>query len=119
MSRYETYPEHRKQAMRERSREWRARNPAAVKKTNLRNHLREYGLTVEEFEAMLLAQSGRCAICITPFAEVKEPHVDHDHKTGAVRGLLCKDCNLVLGCVDDSTDLLARAIAYLDGGDLC
>lgn len=95
----------------ERSREWYRANLERAKATQRRNKLkREYGLTLEQFDAMLTAQSGLCAICgrsMTP------PHVDHDHTTGAVRGLLCQPCNTALGLLQDSTETLAAALRYL------
>lgn len=94
-----------------RSMEWYRANKERAAATQRRNKLkREYGLTLEQFEAMLTAQSGRCAICKV---EMTEPHVDHDHKTGLIRGLLCMPCNSALGMFRDSTESLAAAIAYL------
>jgi len=72
--------------------------------------LHYYGLTLEEWHAMLISQSGRCALCCDP---MKDPHTDHDHETGAVRGLLCSGCNTALGRLGDSIEGLERAIAYL------
>ena len=55
-----------------------------------KSHLkRKYGLTLEEYDAMLEAQGGVCAICGEPRPEERTLHVDHDHETGAIRGLLC------------------------------
>lgn len=81
--------------------------------------LREYGLTPEDYEAMLAAQNGGCAICGGPNTRrqrgvVDRMHIDHDHSTGRVRGLLCNNCNLVLGRVEKIG--LARIIAYLERG---
>lgn len=77
-----------------------------------------YGLTLDEFERMKTAQSGLCAICQQPPSRIRldrigELAVDHDHKTGKVRGLLCHYCNSGLGQFRDSPELLTRAIAYL------
>lgn len=63
---------------------------------------------------MLAEQGGLCAIC----REAPAEHVDHDHATGRVRGLLCFNCNGALGQFRDRRDLMVRAIAYLDGPDL-
>ncbi|MBM3661163.1 MAG: hypothetical protein FJW95_16895 [Actinobacteria bacterium] len=63
---------------------------------------------------MLEAQGGGCAICGRPEPEGGSLHVDHDHETGAVRGLLCFRCNGALGNLDENVERLADAIAYLD-----
>jgi predicted nucleic acid-binding Zn ribbon protein len=73
-----------------------------------------YGLTTEQYEALLASQDGKCAICRTDTWPGKGPHVDHDHNgSGMVRGILCHKCNLGLGKFDDRVDLLEAAIAYL------
>jgi hypothetical protein len=72
-----------------------------------------YRLRKYEFIALLKAQEGRCAICLDEFVDKITPYVDHDHNTKRVRGLLCKKCNSGLGLLRDSTELLARALAYL------
>jgi DNA-binding CsgD family transcriptional regulator len=79
------------------------------------NLRRKYGLTVDVYTAMVDTQQGACAICRVAFgAEVgRRPHVDHDHSTGAVRGILCFRCNTAIGKLRDDPALLANAIAYL------
>ena len=73
-------------------------------------HLKNrYGLTRDAFQALWEAQRGKCAVCLTRPAE----HVDHDHATGRVRGLLCFNCNGGLGQFDDDPIRMAMAIAYL------
>ncbi len=57
--------------------------------------MKRYGITAEYFNEMYDLQEGRCGICDKPFQ--KRPDVDHDHKTGEVRGLLCRGCNVGLG----------------------
>ena len=59
--------------------------------------LSRYGLTRDRFDAMLIAQIGRCAICDK---QMKRPNVDHCHRTGAVRGLLCARCNHLVGHIE-------------------
>lgn len=79
-------------------------------------NLKRYGLTVDLYDAMLVEQGGRCAICpaTTPGGRHgKHFHVDHDHTTGKVRGLLCNACNTVLGAAADRVDTLQNAISYL------
>jgi hypothetical protein len=74
-------------------------------------HLRRrYGLGVDEVEAMVEAQGGRCAVCRERPAE----HVDHDHLTGTVRGVLCFSCNGGLGLFRDQADVMRKAIDYLE-----
>ena len=72
-----------------------------------------YGLTQDEYDSMYDKQLGRCAICLTTFGE-QELFVDHDHGSGAVRGLLCRHCNLAIGYLMDDVDACKRAAAYLE-----
>ena len=102
--------------MREYSRKMRAANPDYGKNVFLR---RKYGIDIGRYKEMLSAQNGCCDICGK--AESNEIHgkvvslaVDHDHKTGAVRALLCSACNTALGLFDDDTALLDAAKAYLE-----
>jgi len=72
-------------------------------------HLRRrYGITGADFDAMVEVQGGTCAVC-----DQKPEHVDHDHKTGKVRGILCFNCNQALGNVRDDPDVLRGLIRYL------
>lgn len=73
--------------------------------------LKKYGLDKTSYEVLLKKQKNNCAICLQEF--VSTPHIDHDHKTGKVRGLLCYPCNSGLGQFDDKIDRLKRAIKYL------
>ena len=58
----------------------------------------EYGITLDDYNKMFNEQEGKCAICQRHQNELKKIlYVDHDHKTGEVRGLLCKNCNVALG----------------------
>lgn len=79
---------------------------------------RKYGITIDEFDALLAEQGGKCAICgaASPGARVKHFNVDHCHETGRVRGLLCFRCNGGLGSLGDTVEALERAIAYLKRG---
>lgn len=71
----------------------------------------KYGITPEQYEKMYAAQNGKCAIrsCPNPIS-----HIDHDHRTDEVRGLLCKTCNWGLGHFKDSPTLLREAAEYLE-----
>ncbi len=76
--------------------------------------LRNFGISNDDYDELLKRQGGGCAICGRP-PKKAALHVDHDHETSAVRGLLCVGCNNALGQFKDSTDLLARASSYLEG----
>jgi hypothetical protein len=77
--------------------------------------MRNYGITPDAYEAMLSTQGSRCALCHTDTPRGSGRfHVDHCHATGKVRALLCHECNTGLGKFKDNTELLARAIAYLE-----
>ena len=79
-------------------------------------HLRRtYGLSLADFNRMVLEQGSKCACCGTdkPGGQHGQWNVDHDHITGDVRQLLCKDCNIVLGIVEDSPEHLYKLINYV------
>lgn len=70
-----------------------------------------YGLTVEQHTEMVKVRHGRCDICTKK--PLRSLHIDHDHNTKAIRGLLCFKCNALLGFVSDDIDTLKAAIKYL------
>lgn len=78
-----------------------------------------YGITVDEYQKLLVSQDGRCAICRTTEPRGRGAHnslsfyIDHDHQTGVVRGLLCHACNTGLGAFRDSSTSMNSAIQYL------
>lgn len=82
-----------------------------------RSFKRKYGLTLDDFDAMLIEQNYRCRICWERMF-INTTHVDHDHATGAVRGLLCTNCNLGLGHFRDDRWRLQNAMAYLTAAAL-
>lgn len=77
---------------------------------------REFGLTQDQWETLLHQQDGVCVICDCPSAESHQGmlHVDHDHDTGRIRGLLCHNCNQSLGRWNHDPALLRRAADYLE-----
>jgi hypothetical protein len=103
-------------------RKWRQRNPGYDKKwyrdnpeksaiLQRRKHLKRlYGLSIEQYEAMLSSQGGVCSICGGLCK--KRLSVDHDHATGQIRGLLCSKCNFAIGLLE-SPEKLAAAQSYL------
>jgi hypothetical protein len=98
------------------SRKWAKENPEDKYKIQRKHHLkRQYWITQQEYDSMLEAQGGRCAICkgSEPGGRFKNWHIDHCHKSTAVRSLLCADCNQMLGFAKDNVATLAAAIEYL------
>lgn len=72
---------------------------------------RRYGADQAWIEATLLTQDGKCGVCKE---QLTRPHVDHNHKTGALRGLLCLNCNAGIGQMKERADILRAAADYLD-----
>ena len=93
------------------NRKWKAAHPERVREYALKNN--GIGLTLEEYRELLRRQNGVCAICKRDDSRGSLA-VDHCHKTGLVRGLLCRSCNTSLGKMNDDPELLRRAIAYLE-----
>lgn len=76
---------------------------------------KQYGLTIEEYDAMYSSQNGKCAICQRPQEALsRKLSVDHNHKTGAVRALLCHNCNCLLGHSFEKIEILKLASEYLE-----
>ena len=82
------------------------------KRRSKQYNLKKYGLTVEMYDAMHIAQDGKCAICGGPPGTIKGFHVDHNHLTNKVRGLLCHICNQGMMAVDKSIDWCEKALMY-------
>lgn len=94
-------------------REWRRKNRDSEYEKERRYRLqRVYGISLDEYTALLEQQNGMCAICETPESD-RALAVDHSHETGEVRGLLCKSCNRALGMFRDDPSLLKKALLYL------
>lgn len=111
--------EEQRAASREAQRKRRAANPDRVREvgreSEKRRRFRRYGITEEQYEFLWLKQGTCCAICKTKInTSDRAWHVDHDHVTGKVRGILCHHCNLLLGNARDSTLVLKSAITYLE-----
>jgi hypothetical protein len=88
----------------EKRREWRKQSGAYRRQA--------YGMSNEEFNSLVAAQNGRCAICFE-VPTGRGFHVDHCHRTGRIRGLLCRGCNLALGNMKDDPISLIKAADYL------
>lgn len=95
--------------------EWRARNKEWVRTRNWIACLRLKGMSLEQYESLLLAQNECCAICNVHKSNWNIPLcVDHDHATNKIRGLLCRSCNSALGLFGDNPINLRNAATYLE-----
>ncbi len=81
-----------------------------------RNLMKNYGLTIQEHQKLQESQNYQCKICKKHKKDCNKLGlvVDHNHKTGNVRSLLCNDCNLIIGHAKDSVDILKKCISYLE-----
>lgn len=80
--------------------------------------LRVHGLTTSEFASLLNNQDNCCAICRCAFVHDQQRHVDHDHETGKLRGILCAACNLGIGMFHDNPAVLLKAVDYLRSAEV-
>lgn len=95
---------------------YKVRYPERVRASDRRQKLRgKFGITEEEYQALLAKQNGCCAIC-GDHPDKKALAVDHCHDSGQIRGLLCGKCNTALGLMDDNAQRLAAASEYLNRG---
>lgn len=89
----------------------RTENAEGIKKTTRNYSLRTtYGITLEEYQHIFTAQGNCCAVCQNTSRRM---HVDHDHTTGRIRGILCHNCNIALGLLQDNEHTLTNLAAYL------
>lgn len=103
----------KRQAAREK---YRDNKEEILEKQSWQNLFKKYGLTKEQYEALLELQNGVCAICGRAQEDsitLRRLGVDHCHKTGKVRGLLCQRCNSAIGFLSDDHDLLRKAVKYV------
>lgn len=127
------YNDRNREKTREWHRQWQANNPGRLKAYRRTYHAKRlendlegvrakqrsneirlrYGLTPSDFDEMVATQGNRCAICGNEPVDGKVLHIDHDHESGAVRGLLCGHCNRAIGLFRDNADVIEMAAAYL------
>ena len=89
---------------------WRRENPLGWKKSHLK---RKFGITLDFYNDLKSIQKGVCAICNKVCVSGRDLAVDHCHETKKVRGLLCGNCNIGIGCFSDSEILLKKAAKYI------
>lgn len=94
----------------------RARYAADPEKARNSELWRRYKIHSADYERMLVDQQGKCKICGTSefHGPGKRPHIDHDHTTGAVRGLLCVRCNVLIGMARENPEVFRKALQYLE-----
>lgn len=73
----------------------------------------KYGITIEQYELMLMNQNNQCLICYREFSDKIKPDVDHDHITKKVRGIICHSCNLGIGYLREDLAVVQRLLNYL------
>lgn len=115
---YRNDPEKRKREN-EGRKKWRKNNPEWISKIDRKGNLKRlFGMTVEEFATLSKKQNDVCAICNKPEravlnGKIKNLSVDHCHKTGKIRGLLCCACNRAIGMLSEDANLCLAAATYL------
>jgi Recombination endonuclease VII len=96
--------------------DYKRKNKERLSKLNRENKFQvRYGISIEEHYNMFCVQKGKCASCSIPFENVNKAFVDHDHKTGKVRGLLCSSCNFALGSLQDDPKIIRGLLYYIEG----
>lgn len=115
------YREKNRDKIAARARKYRESNPEKVRESVRKSAIKyRYGITAEEYEAMLVDQDGLCAICDKPETRCDRKTgqplrlvIDHCHATGRVRALLCSRCNVALGMANDEVETLLEMANYV------
>lgn len=115
------YEEHKEEIKKQQAnRRKKLRGTLRFKHSNRNSFLKsKFGITLKDFNKLLESQKGKCAICLKPkdqlvhYKAKQKFGVDHNHLTGQIRGLLCRNCNLGIGNFIESIQILKNAIKYL------
>ncbi len=107
------YREANREKLHQRYVEHKKNNPEAVAKAHRKTKLKQYALTPERYDSILVGQEGKCSICRRLPHPDQRLAVDHCHTTGQVRGLLCFKCNQAIGALDECPERIFSAIEYL------
>jgi hypothetical protein len=110
-SKYQTYYNSTPKRKEYEARYGKTEHAKTLKKANILKN--KYGMSVEAFNKMLQDQMGVCAIGGGVEVRGGRLHVDHSHNTGKVRGLLCHKCNVAIGLLKDSTEVILKAYSYI------
>lgn len=104
-----------RQAKSESQKKYAQKNSEKIKLMSRKSELkRKFNITIEDYNDMLKTQNNVCAICLNKCNTGNNLAVDHDHVSGKVRGLLCKNCNTAIGLLKENSDTLKQAINYLE-----
>ena len=106
-----SYRQKNRLVLRERADVYRKANYDSIRKRQL---MEKFGISLEKYNEIFKKQKGVCAICSQKCETGKQLAVDHCHKTGKVRGLLCQPCNTALGKFREKVEYIANAIEYLE-----
>lgn len=113
---HKTYKEKYPDKIKESKKKYKKKNPEKFKKYKkeyqAKRRLNKFNLSIDDYNILLKNQGSRCAICKKESARTL--HIDHDHVTGRIRGLLCVSCNLALGYFKDNSNNLKSATTYLN-----
>lgn len=97
---------------RESGRRWARNNKEKLRALRIK---KDYGISVEEYNSLIVGAGTLCPICRKSFGEIP-PCIDHDHSTGKIRGVICRRCNLGIGLFKESIDAFLNAVEYLRKG---
>lgn len=104
-----------KESVKKSAKKWRDTHPESMLKTKRTQHLRrKYNMSLEDFEALWVAQKGLCAMCNAPMRRGRGAHVEHNHATGKVRGLTHPKCNTIIGYLENSPMAIQQGLRYLE-----
>lgn len=90
------------------------RDKGGIKYSRNKSFKYKYGITLEQYEIMLINQDNKCLICERKFSNTIKPDVDHCHKTKKIRGILCHACNLALGYLREDMTVIQKLLDYLE-----
>lgn len=98
------------------NKKWMSNNKESQRQREFKRNLRvKFGMTEDDYYEKLESQNNGCAICRSRFSlSGRHLAVDHDHKTGKIRGLLCNECNTAIGLMKENTDLFYNATVYIE-----
>lgn len=109
---------HRKKSNEERKKVYQERKAKTTFETRKDKRLKlRFNISLSDFQKMLEDQDSKCYICETLFITDRDAHVDHNHKTGRIRKLLCRPCNTSLGLLEENRQILSNCIKYLEEHD--